>query len=167
MKPLSLLRYSLLLAVLPILSCADKKQDDPTPNVTSHQVAVHIIGQNLLPELRSVVSITTTQRRSGSLTSTVFAVRENMVGSIDTTYTIGSMAGTDSTNTDAVMVNTYLLGCGGHKGYAPPVGSTLTATILVDGKKTTSVTLDRTQKGPNVFNDYFLGGSLFQEMSNL
>lgn len=167
MKTRFLLRYSLILSVLPFFSCSDKQENDPTPKAVSHEVAVHVQGQNLLTELRPVLSISTTQRRAGTLTSTVVAVREHMVGSIDTTYTLGTMMGLDSTSTDAVMVSTYLLGCGGQGGSLPPVGSTLTATILVDGKKTTTVTLDRSMKGPNVYNDYVLSGSLFQELSKL
>ena len=163
----SFLRYFLLLAVLPFYSCRDKPENDPTPKTISHHVTVQIIGQNLLPELRPVVSITKTQRLPGTLTATVVAVRENLRGNIDTTYVVGTKQTTDSLNTESVMVSTYLLGCGGATGAAPPAGSVLTATILVDGKKTSSVTLDRAQKGPNVYNDHVLSGSLFQNLSQL
>jgi hypothetical protein len=164
MKNLSLLRYTLYVSILPLLSCGSK-EEDATPKSYSHNVAVHVEGQNLLPKLGASLQIYTTQRLNGVVTTTLLAQKDYVGGSVDTTYTLGSLASIDALNTNAVSVRTSFLGCGSG-GYVPPTNSQLTASIVVDGK-TMSVTLDQTQKGPYVANDLFLTGSLSQELHKL
>ncbi|OUJ74659.1 hypothetical protein BXP70_07795 [Hymenobacter crusticola] len=132
---------------------------------TSHNVAVHVTGENLLPKLGANLQIYATQRRDGVVTSTLIA-QKNYTGSIDTTYTLGTLAGMNALHTDAVSVRTLFLGCGAG-GYIPPADSKLTASIIVDGKTTMSVTLDQSQKGTYVTNDLFLTGSILQELHKL
>lgn len=164
MKTRSLFRYCLFFFILPFLSCSNSKEEDATPKKTSHEVSMHVVGRNLSPELGAILSILVEKRQPGArnIVTTIENKRYTKGGNIDTIYTLGTL---DTTN--IAWAHFSFMACGGDNKYPPPAGSTLTTSIVVDGKTTMTSTLDQTMKGPYIINTYFLSSRLIQYMNAL